>query len=228
MGRVRRTKLIAAGSLRKGAPVGSDSPGRYATSLRIPVTFQKTREKHAGEAGGKLSASAFVDIWLVGEIEEARRTYRPKPSALKSPLSLSRLYSVVPGIGYPPRTCSGLPGRRAGPRRSSLSHGGTKSTGEDDYHGADFRLAWEAWNKRMPGFQRPRRSHRRRWAINRASTPGVLAISKQATNAFWLHALQGLLTPSKGYCTSAAISLRCGRPRFRQADPPSTWWPGER
>ena len=66
--------LIAA-LVEKGVP-GKLRPGRsYIT--RIPDFPENTREARRKQR--KAISLGIRDIWLVGEIEEADRTYRPSP-----------------------------------------------------------------------------------------------------------------------------------------------------
>ncbi len=162
---------------------------------------------------------------------------------------------VVPGA-LSTAICSGLPVHR-GPAHP-LSHGHEVS---ETIYGASVRaaaeratearkeadrLACEAWNKRMLGFQGPAQpSPTLGDAINAGF--GYLEVKCLGCNTHQTVALDIVRRPKTtpvhelerymrckdcsrfgAIPTSAAIWSRCAPTKITASDPPSTWWPGER
>ena len=71
---VDEAERMIAGLVEKGVP-GKLRPGR-SYIWRAPEFSDDARGRKKSREAGRLG---IVDIWLVGEIEEADRTYRPRP-----------------------------------------------------------------------------------------------------------------------------------------------------
>ena len=157
---------------------------------------------------------------------------------------------------HPPQSVAACLSRAA---RRILSRMGTKS--RETIYGASIRaaaeraaearkeadrLAVEAWNKRMLGFQGPAQpSPALGDAINAGfgylevkclgcNTHQTVALDiVRRPKATPVHELERYMrcrsAPKSGAIrTSAAIWSRCAPTKITASDPPSTWWPGER